>query len=498
MSSINRIFSATVWTIVYNVINAVYNFVAVPLLISHYGKEEYGLIGLALSINVYVGLMDMGFNSTNVRFFSSYLAKNDNNKVNKLFGTSLCFYGIVGLVNSLILVLLSIEPELIFNIEGPQISIFRTLLLILAISAFFDWFSSCFDQLIKATENVAWIQKRCLLPKFIQIFVLVSVVLFDLPLVVYFALTSFSLISILPLSVGKIKKELKFISFFPKIDKESFKELLPYSLNVFSFTIFQVAFQNMGPILLGIEGTLQSVAGYRIMNGLIALITLLTGVFMNALLPTTSKIVAQNDKAAYYRVAYDGTKYSSIFISFCIFGMISIGDELLRLYVGDDFIYLKPWLFLWLVFLLSRHNQVISSLILAGTDLKAISYMSCISSVFGVIIMALLIPSFYEGGVVIAFSVYTMMQMLFYYLYYWPKRMGIDSKRVFLYSFGPTALIGAIISILLIQVSLFNNMWVSLVVKGLVFSTLFLIIHMFVLSSEDKNMIKNLLFNFKK
>ena len=51
MSSINRIFSATVWTIVYNVINAVYNFVAVPLLISHYGKEEYGLIGLALSIN---------------------------------------------------------------------------------------------------------------------------------------------------------------------------------------------------------------------------------------------------------------------------------------------------------------------------------------------------------------------------------------------------------------------------------------------------------------
>lgn len=75
MSGKKQIKEGVVWTTFANLTNAIYGFIAVPILISYFGKAEYGLIGLAMSINVYIQLMDMGLNSTNVRFYSTWLAQ---------------------------------------------------------------------------------------------------------------------------------------------------------------------------------------------------------------------------------------------------------------------------------------------------------------------------------------------------------------------------------------------------------------------------------------
>lgn len=77
MGSSKKIASGIAWTSFVNVVNGVYGFISVPLLIAYFGKSNYGLIGLAMSVNVYLRLMDLGFNSTNVMFFSNWLAKNN-------------------------------------------------------------------------------------------------------------------------------------------------------------------------------------------------------------------------------------------------------------------------------------------------------------------------------------------------------------------------------------------------------------------------------------
>ena len=61
MSTINKIADGVIWTIASKFVSAAYSFVAVPILIGLYGKADYGLIGLALSINVYMTLLDLGF-----------------------------------------------------------------------------------------------------------------------------------------------------------------------------------------------------------------------------------------------------------------------------------------------------------------------------------------------------------------------------------------------------------------------------------------------------
>ena len=474
MGSSKKIANGVLWTYVLNAVKAIYNFIAVPILINYFGKAEYGLIGLAMSVNVYLQLMDMGFSSTNVRFFSTWLAENKEKKLNSAFQTSLSFYGTIGLINGLVLLVLSFFTDSIFNVNPEQNEVLRVLMYILAFSAFCNWFSSCFDQLIKATENVAWIQKRQLIPRVLQIVVLLATVYIGFSIEVYFLLTCLATLIIVPLSISKIRKLLPYISFLPKLNKAVFMEMLPYSLNIFSFNIFQFSFYNLRPVFLGMEGTLESVTDFRVMNGIIGVVHLLGGAFMPILLPSTSKVMAQKNMDAYYRVAYDGTKYISILLCFLTFSFMAMGPEMLTLYVGEEYLVLIPWFNIWLLCNLGTHNQAISSLILAGSNIRAITYNTIAASMVGLAVTWVLIPYYQVGGTVFGFVAYVIIQLGFYYLYYWPRKMKISSSRVMLYSLGPYVLLGTIAFFVCKILPNLDNHWVNLVLIGGVFSFIYL------------------------
>lgn len=489
MGSTQKIVSGVVWSTIVNIVNAVYGFIAVPILINHFGKVEYGLIGLAMSVNVYMNLMDMGFNSTNVRFYSTWLAEKKHDRLKKGFQTSLSFYGIIGLLNALIMIMVALFTSSIFNVTEEQNAVLQHLMYILAMTAFCNWFSSCFDQLIKATENIAWLQKRTLATKVLMIIVLAATVVFNLSIELYFALTVLAQMVIVPMSISKIKKLTPFLSFVPKWDPQSIKEMLPYCMNIFSFSLFQFSFYNLRPVFLGIQGTIESVADYRILNGIIGVVTMLGGAFTGILLPSSSKAVANHNKEAYYRMAYDGTKYISILCCFCCFGMMSIGSEVISLYVGESYLYLLPWFNLWLICTLVTHNQAISSLILAGNDIRAISCSSIIASVSGLLVAWFTIPYYNIGGVCISFAVYCIIQLLFYYLYYWPIKMAINSCRVLFYSFLPYLIIGSALNVLSYYLPSSGIIMLDIFIKGLLFTLVYTMFVWAAITKSDKNFI---------
>ena len=487
MGSSQKIVSGVLWSTLLNLVNAVYNFVAVPILIGYFGKSQYGLIGLAMSINVYMRLMDMGFNSTNVRFLSTWLAEHNHDKVRKAFQTSLSFYGFIGLLNGLLLFIISFFSDSIFNVTPEQDVILKHLLYILSVVAVCNWFSSCFDQLIRSTENVAWIQRRQMIPKMLQILVLAATVFIGLSIEAYYILTCLATLSIIPLSIGKIRKETPFVSFIPRLHWPTFKEMLPYCLNIFSFSLFQFSFYHLRQVFLGMQGTIESVADYRILNGIIGLVHILASSFLPVLLPSAAKAKARKDRNAYYKVAYEGTKYISIILCFATFGIMTIGQDLLTVYVGEEYLYLIPWFNLWLICNLVSHNQAISSLILAGSDIRAISYSSIVASIIGMVSSWLLIPDYQVGGVVIGFAFYGIVQMMFYYIYYWPRKMQISSWRVFSRCFGPYVLLGCSGYAATRLLPKLSTSWLNILVQGCMFAIIFITITWLLSTKDDRN-----------
>lgn len=492
MGSGGKIAKGVFWTTLLNIVNGVYGFISVPILIAYFGKSDYGLIGLAMSVNVYLRLMDLGFNSTNVRFFSNWLAKKELDKVRKLFQTSLAFYGSIGFLNALILILISCFSSQLFHLQGEQDLILKHLFYILAISAFMSWQTSCFDQLIKAHEYVGWTQKITLLPKMLQIAILGMTVCCHLTIEWYYALTAFSMFLVIPFAIHKIRHIAPYVSFIPFIDKPIFKTILPYCLNIFSFGLFSFSINYLRPVFLGMQGDIESVADYRILNGVITAVLMLGGAFVGVILPSASKVVALGDKKAQDQITYDGTKYISITLCFCCFGMMSVSREMLLLYVGSDYLYLDVWLVLWLLTTLTAHNQAISSLILSGSDIRAITCCTIVSSLIGLLACWFLIPAFKVGGTVIAYGIYGMIQILFYYLYYWPKKMHINSGKVFKYSFFPSVMTGIVAMLfarfVLKQISWTDSVWGNFLMEGFVFTLLYIgMVYAFVLNAKDKS-----------
>lgn len=493
MGSSKSIAKGVAWTTIVNIVNGVYGFISVPILIAYFGKSDYGLIGLAMSVNVYLRLMDLGFSSTNVRYFSNWLANKEYDNVNGLFKTSLSFYGTLGILNALILLIISFCSDSIFNVSSEQDLIVKHLLYILSISAFISWYTSCFDQLVKANELVGWTQKMTLLPKCVQIIILILTVTLGFNIEWYYALTAFSMFLILPLMVRKLKQLCPYISFMPSFNKKIFKEVLPYSLNIFSFGIFQFSVVNLRPVFLGIESTPDSITDYRILDGIVKIVMMLGGAFMGVILPSASKVVALHNQTAQNQIAYQGTKFISIAICFCCFGMMAVSTEMLTVYVGKDYLYLTFWLDLWLLATLGTHNQAISSLILAGSDIRAITYSTIAASIIGLLLTWFLIPIYDVGATVIGYLAYCLIQILFYYLYYWPKVMKIDSVKVFFSSFLPYALMGGVICIGLKKWSMDGlGEWSMIALKGGIFCVAFIIMTFFLLNKEDKQFVKRL------
>lgn len=493
MGSAKKILRGAVWTTTANIVNGIYGFISIPLLISYFGKSNYGLIGLAMSVNVYLNLMDMGLNSTNIRYFSNWLSKGKVNQVNGLFGTSVSFYGFIGLINAIIMVIVGLYAEEIFHLDTEQGTILKHLFFILAISAFISWYTSCFDQLIQANEYVGWTQQIKLLARGLQIIILILTLIYKFNIELYYALTTFSMFIVIPFCIAKIKKLCPYISFIPHFDFNIFKEILPYSLNVFSFGIFQFSFYNLRPIFLGLQGGLEDVTDYKVISGIINIVTMLGGSFLGILLPSASRAVAKNDKRIYNMVAYDATKYVSIALCFFSFGVVSVSSELIDMYVGPHYQYLTMWLILWLVFITLTHNQAISSLILSGINIKAITYNTIVSAIIGLAVCWFTIPYFKVGGTIIGYIVYLIGQLGFYYLYYWPRKMQIDSWKVFQKSYAPYLLTGLVISWGCRYLNISGNVWLEFFLKGSLFSFLYMGTVFLMLSNHDKHFILKLI-----
>ena len=241
------------------------------------------------------------------------------------------------------------------------------------------------------------------------------------------------------------------------------------------------------------EGSLESVTDFRVLNGIISVVHLLGGAFTSVLLPSTSKVMAQNKIEAYYKVAYDGTKYISILLCFLSFSFMATGSDILTLYVGEQYLVLIPWFNLWLICNLCTHNQAISSLILAGSNIRAITYNAVAASIIGLIVSWVLIPYYQVGGTVLGFVAYLLIQLGFYYLYYWPRKMNIDSFKVFYYSFGPYVLLGTIAYFICNMLPNISNHWLNLLFEGGVFSLIYMVGVLLLLNDNDKKFVLSII-----
>lgn len=446
------------WSTTSTLLRSIVNFISIPILLKYLGIDNYGILTLALSTNAYIAMMDIGGNTGPVKFFSEWFSQHDYARISKVAGTSVTFYILFGLLNAIILILMAIFGESWFKLTPEQFAEFKISLIIIALFAVFNWCSHVFSQLLTALEKISFIRQVEIVVSLLSFVLVIITVRFKLSLNSYFFFyTLIQSAIILPyyLFFKNPKIEIK-LNLRPQAQWKEFAVVLKYSIAIFSMGIFQAMAAKSRPLILGFfaENAASVLGEYRIIEVFPSFLISICGSLVMIFLPRSSKYVLQNDRVAIEKMAYDGSKVTSIFSCLLCFPIIINAEEILSVYVGNEYLYLSKWLVLWcFTLVLNLYNSPIASLVLATGKTRMLVYSSGIACIVSMVINGLLCSVFGVGAAVVGYLIYIIIQQLFYFLYFDNRVMGLDSLRV-LKEFGLPVLGGVILSFIVIFLSI--------------------------------------------
>lgn len=486
--------SSFIWGIIAKFLDAGIRFATIPLLLSYFGKENYGLITLAVAVNAYMGLLNMGVNTGAVKFFSQWLASGKYDLLHRVARTNVSFYLGISLINSLVLVVLAVWGENLFQVTTEEFITFRHLLYVLAIFSIINWVTFVFNQLLVADEKIGFTQQVLSARSIFELCAVGLTVWLNWSVGQYFFIHLLINASVIIPYWYVCHKRKLIDSIVPGFYWKDFGEVFKYGLAILAMGVFQYTAAQSRPLILGIfsnEGV-GILSEYRIIEVFPLFIISLGGMLISIFLPKSAKIIQNNDRVKIEKLAYEGTKYTSVLVAMLCFPIMLVSKDLLTLYVGEEYSHLSVWLSLWVFSLtLFLHNSPVASLVLGTGKTKMLVYSSAIACIVSIIINVLFCNVWGVGSAVVGYLVYVIIQMLFYYLYFNNKILGLKSMKVFKSFIIPTGLCMLItLGIMFLNIE-FESALTTLIIKLMVWGICYCILLQLVRIVDIKQLLLN-------
>ena len=115
------------------------NLALFPFIVSHVGKEIYGIYLLVMTFTGYLGVLELGVTAAVTKYVAELTAKDDNEGAAKIVSASLSLYFIIGLVAAAALFSLSFYFDRIFIIEAGNKLLMRQLFWTASAASLFIW-----------------------------------------------------------------------------------------------------------------------------------------------------------------------------------------------------------------------------------------------------------------------------------------------------------------------------------------------------------------------
>ncbi len=432
-------------------------------------------------------------NVGSVRFFSMWEAKSDWQNIGKASRSSIIFYGTIGVINALIFMFMANYGHFFFNLNQNQIPTYKIMMYILSASTVLNWLSNVIIQLLSAKDELGYVNRVTVVSSVLNFVVAIAAIHFKWSLPQYFLFYTISTLVPIPLNILRLRVfpvplgEL----LTPKWDGKIFKEIIGYSSAIFLMGLFQLTANELRPILLAkFASGIDVLTDYRVIQTIAMLIISFGTIFLQVLLPSASKVYQEGNHSKMEKMVFIATRFISIFLSFIVFLLVLNSESILLLYMGKDYLHLAIWLNIWLItVLLNMHNTPVASLVLSSGKTRFLIYSSATACILSIPITIILAPTMNVGAAVIGYLAYMLIQIGFFYVYYIPKVLNLDSKKIFFGAFAPSVLASIIAFAIAYGVGKWLDMPMGLwkmIVSSMIFTTVFATFHfLFIIKSAD-------------
>jgi O-antigen/teichoic acid export membrane protein len=446
----NYYFTSFFWTTISKLLNTILSFISIPILMAQYGKEQYGILSIAVACNACVYVFDMGMNVGAVKFISGWRAEENWERIERVVRTNITFYLLVSLVNIILFLGVSLFGANYFSISSQQAELLSTFMLILALFSVMSWVGNVFYQLLVAHEQLGYAMKVQTVQTLLKIALLLSIMFFDISIKEYFFVFTLLLsIGLLPYAY-RCRRSGLIRKFAPALYVADFKVVLAFSASIFVLSLLQIISVQGRPLLLGIfaENGASMVADYRIVELIPNFLVVLCGMYASIFLPKISAMMVKGDMCSIQEYANIWTLRISIF-SYMVGGAIFFSaSELMFAYLGDAEGQFDYWLKWWLpAIVLQIHATPTTSIILAKGISKPLVVVTLLACVVSLPINVVCLDTLGVGAAVASYYAYIFIIMAFNYVYYYDNAIGVSGKQILQRFMLPT--VAAVVSLLL-------------------------------------------------
>ena len=96
--NINQLKAGAILSYISMGLGYVVSIIYTPIMLRLLGQSEYGLYNLVASVVAYLGVLNFGFGSAYMRYYSRYKVKDDKEKIATLNGMFLIIFSVIGFI----------------------------------------------------------------------------------------------------------------------------------------------------------------------------------------------------------------------------------------------------------------------------------------------------------------------------------------------------------------------------------------------------------------
>lgn len=492
----NQYKSAAVLSYLNFVLTNVLGLIVTPIIIRKLGASQYGLYTLIGAFVGYLSILDLGLNNAIVRFVSHYRAKEDQRGEENFLAISLILYSIISVLIIVIGLFLYKNLDFLFDhtLSAEEMSQAKTMMVILIVNFAVTIPGGAFVGICSGYEKFVFPRLLTIIKYMVRTVLVISILYMGSNAVGIVVVDSVLNIVFIIVTAVYVFKVLKIRVKLHEFGFSYIREIIDYSFFIFLYAfIYQIQWRS-GQFILGLSSNTTIVGLYSVGVMLGIYYTTIGSVINGLLLPKTVQSVYNGIDSAGMTTQMIRIGRITMFILLYLLGaFILLGQDFIDLWVGQT--YAKSWivaLLIMIAYIIPLAQGYAHSMLEAKNMLKFRTYSFLLFVVLGLLSGWLLSYKYASTGMIIGLFAGMVIHQVIMNIYYSKIGFGI------LYFFRK-AIVPYIIPFILILFSGYfafflkqGNNWFWLIMKGAIYTVIYMVVMYFVLNIEEKRMIFNL------
>lgn len=310
-----------------------------PIMLRLLGQSEYGLYNLVASVVAYLGVLNFGFGSAYMRYYSRYKVQDDREKIANLNGMFLIIFSVIGLIAVIAGTILAMNTEVIFGSELTDVELSRAkiLMMILVINLAISFPNIVFTSHITASEKFVFQKLVQMIKTVANPFVVLPLLILGYGSVGMVIATTLLNISIEIINEVYCIKKLKMRFSFKNFDFKLMREMTVFSSFIFINLLIDQINWNVDKFILGrFHGTV-SVAVYGLAAQLNTYYLSIAAAISSVFIPRVHRLVASDNNDELTGLFTRIGRVQFIILSLISSGLVFFGRPFINLLAGKNY-----------------------------------------------------------------------------------------------------------------------------------------------------------------